>query len=256
MRRNTLIKLGAAALALGIAGIASAQLQLSIAVRETGAGGGAAFTGIGDNGGAVGGIEWVNRDGQTLTLDGTWQQFTFTLATDPILAFAGATANGVLDGTYGVLEHIRIKSTGAFNSPVTMWIDDVANTITPPGGAPTTTTFGSFEGYADGTEVIFQEPSFSGSTSANVMAGSTSGVDNTMAHSGLASDRIAFQFVDSDVSRWVRLTTFNTGQLPNPQIRFDQQSQISFWVKAVPEPASMTALTLGALALIGRRRRK
>ena len=57
--------------ALGLAAAAGAQsVQISIAVRETGFASGP-FTNIGDNGGATGGIEWVNRDGQTLNLDGT-----------------------------------------------------------------------------------------------------------------------------------------------------------------------------------------
>ncbi len=250
-------KLGTFGLALGLAGIASAQLQISIGVRETGFGGGAAFSAIGANGGATGGIEFINLDGQVLLLNNTWQQFTFNLASDPVNAFAGASANGILEGTYGVLEMIRIKSTGAFNSPVTLWIDDVTNTVTPAGGGPVATNFGSFEGFPDNTEVIFQEPSFSGSTSANILAGSASRTDSTVpAHTGLVSDKVTFQFVDNSATRWVRLTTFNTPNLANPQIRFDGNSQISFWIRAVPEPATMATLGLGVAALLARRRRK
>src|SRR5690606_29366628 len=90
-------------LALGLASTASAQLAISIGIRETAAGGGS-FTSIGADGGSLGGIEWVNRDAQTLVLDGTWQQFTFNIATDPLTGFAGTTANSVLDGAFGVLE--------------------------------------------------------------------------------------------------------------------------------------------------------
>lgn len=247
-------KLSSVAGALVFAGMASAQVQLSIGVRETAAGGGA-DVGIGGNGGTLGGIEWINRDGQTLIMDGTWQQFTFTMATDPILAFAGGTANSVLDGAYGVIEHIRVLNAGGTPSPITLWIDDVTNTITPPGGGPTDNVFGTFEGYADNTEVMFQEPGFSGSTSAFLMAGSTAGVDNTTAHSGSASYKFDFTFVDSTPTNWARITSFNVANQGNPMIRFDQGSVVTFWAKAVPEPATMITLGLGAAALLRRRRK-
>ena len=111
--------------ALGLASLTVAQaptVKISIGVRETGANG-AIFTNIGDNGTAGGGIEWVNKDAQTLTLDGTWQQFTFDFATDPITAFAGSTANGVIDGLFGTLEHIRVLNDTGYTGPVTIWID-------------------------------------------------------------------------------------------------------------------------------------
>lgn len=218
--------------ALGLAAIAAAQtpsLSISIGVRETAAGGGA-FSVIGGNGGTLGGIEWVRRDGQTLTLDGTWQQFTFDFANDPILAFAGSTANSTLEGDFGVLENIRILNSSGFTGLVELWIDDIANTITPVGGAPTTTVFGDFENYADDTEVMFQEPSFSGSTSANILMGSSAGVTNFVP-SRTPSYKLEFQFIDGTATRWVRLTSFNVANQGNPLIRFDQQSQLSFWMR-------------------------
>lgn len=214
-------------LAVALAAAASAQdtVKISLGIRETAAGSGT-FTNIGDNGGSSGGIEWVNRDGQTLKLDGTWQQFTFTLATDPLIAFAGTTANGMLDGAFGVIEHIRILNDTGITEPMAIWIDDVANTLT----GPVTTTFGTFENYPQGTEVMFQEPSFSGSTSANLVAGSTAGVDNFFT-GRMAVYKTRFQFVDNTPTRWLRLTTFNATNQPNPLIRFDQGSVVTFWLK-------------------------
>ncbi|MBK8980184.1 MAG: hypothetical protein IPM29_30145 [Planctomycetes bacterium] len=219
-------------LVLGLAAAVSAQaptVQISIGVRETGASGGV-FTNIGDNGGATGGIEFINRDGQTLVLDGTWQQFTFNLATDPITSFAGSTANGILDGGFGTLEHIRILNSQGILDPISIWVDDVADTITPAGGSPTTTTFGTFQGYADGAEVMFQEPSFSGSTAGFLQTGSTSEIDNYTA-SRTASYAFNFQFINLQPTNWVRLTTFNTINQGNPMVRFDQNSVVTFWLR-------------------------
>lgn len=213
--RSVLLTLGLAATA-----VAQDQLSVSIGIRETGAGGGGASP-IGSNAGFSGGIEWVNLDGQTLVLDGTWQTFTFTLATDPLTLFAGSTANGVLDGTFGTLEHVRLLNSAGVTDPITVWIDDVANTITTG-----TTTFGTFDGYAQDAEVMFQEPDFSGSTASNVNAGSTSGVDNLVAADPAC--RFEFQFVDNTPTRWLRLTTFNAAAQANPLVRFDQGSVITF----------------------------
>lgn len=221
--RSVLFMLGLAATVA-----AQAQVPVSIAVRETEAGGGSAFTAIGANGGSAGGIEWINRDGQTLTLDGTWQTFTFNLTSDPILGFAGSTANSVLDGTFGTLEHVRVLNANGITDPITIWIDDVANTITDVNGRMMTTVFGDFERFAQGTEVMFQEPAFSGSTSGNINTMTDSaGVENLISSSS-SSYRFEFEFVDGTTTRWVRLTTFNATNIPNPQIRFDQQSVITF----------------------------
>ena len=249
-------KLGSVALALAFAGVASAQLKISIGVRETAAGGGS-DVGIGGNAGSSGGIEWLNMDAQTLVLDGTWQKFSFTMATATVTGFAGTTANGVLDGAYGSLECIRVVNATGITQELKLWIDDLENTITPVGAGPITNTFGTWEGYATDTEAIFQEPGFSGSTSANIDLNTDyAGVDNTTSHSGSASYATRFTFVDNSPTRWLRMTTFNATNQPNPLIRFDQQSEVSFWVKAVPESTSMIVLGLGAAALASRRRRK
>lgn len=232
---------------LAVAGIAGAQtLSISFGTRETGT-----SAAIGGNGGTSGSIEWIDMDTQTLLLDDTWQVFRFDMDAVPVTAFTG---NGVLDGAAGTLEHIRIRNTGGVFGPLSLWIDDVTDTIDT--GA---VNFGTFEGYSAGDEVMFQEPNFSGSTSGNLLAGGTTGVDTTVARTGDNSLAVNFEFVDTATTRWLRLTSFNATNQPNSAIRYDQNSVVSFWMKGaapIPEPASVIALGLGASALLARRRRK
>jgi hypothetical protein len=230
-----------------------AELQVSIGVRETGGTGP-----IGDNGGATGGIEFVNLNGQTLTADGTWQLFTFTPAEDTLTAFAGATANSILDTEWGVLEQIRFQNTADGFTGYRVWIDDASNTDS----AGTETI--DFEGIPVGTEVAFQGPSFSGSTAGNLDTSTwnSAGVDDSMAFAGSQSYLVEFEFVDDDPSRWLRLTTFNAANLPNPLVHLSEpnaaaQPTISFYAKAVaiPEPSTGIAVFLGGLAAIVMLRR-
>lgn len=228
----------------------TADLMISIGVRETG-GSGPAFS----DAGAVGGIEWVNLDGQLLTTDGTWQQFSFTPSTDELTPFAGDGADGVLDVDWGSLEHIRIRNIDGIELPFRIWIDEFSNT-----DASGTTTEG-FEQFALGEEVMFQEPGFSGSTDTNLVDGGLSAVTDSMAYVGTQSYQADLQFVDNDPTRWVRYTTFGAPNIPNAMFHVQDAAgpapTISFWAKAqvIPEPSTVLLSCLGIGLLTGMRRR-
>jgi hypothetical protein len=241
---------------------AAASLLMSIGIRETGNPNNLL---VGANGGAANGIEFVNRDGQTLNADGTWQRFVFTPLTDPLTAFAGTTANAMLDDDWGVLEHVRIANVVDGATRFRVWIDDIDNTIQSSGPI----NFANFESATLGTEVVFQEPRFSGSTSALLqLQPNTSLVTNSMAHTGTQSNQIDFAFLTDGPApaNWLRLTTSNTPNQPNPLVRLRESvagapavaTTISFWAKAIviPEPASLV-LAAGMLSMLlpGCRRR-
>jgi hypothetical protein len=238
----------------------ASSLLVSIGVRETGNPNNLL---VGANGGSTGGIEFVNRDGLTLNADGTWQLFTFTPLTDPLTAFAGTTANAMLDDDWGVLEHVRFGNVADGATRFRVWIDDISNTTS---AGPI--NFANFESATLGTEVVFQEPRFSGSTSGNLqMTPNASLVTDTMANSGTQSNQVDFEFLTDAPApaNWLRLTTFNTPNQPNPLVRLRESvvggaalaTTISFYAKAVviPEPASLVLIGFGMLAmtLCGRR---
>jgi hypothetical protein len=240
--------------------MAQSTLKVSLGTRET------SFAGnpngnIGDNGGSTGGIEWINKDGQTLVLDGTWQTFTWNMGIDPVAPFAGTSANGILEGAYGTIEHLRFNNDTDFDFPITMWIDLVQDTIDPPGPPPpSTVTIQDFEGFPATTEVMFQEPRFSGSTSAELaLTPDFGGIDNAVGFSGTSSMRFEYRFLGaadpSPPENWLRLTTFNTANTPNPVIRYDQSSVVTIRIMGIPEPGSIVLLGIPTMLTLCRRLR-
>ncbi len=223
------------AAATTVASVASAQsFKISLGVRETGV-----VTTIGGDGTTANGIEWINKDGQTLNADGTWQKFTFNFGADPVAAFAGASANGTLasptgDANRGTLEHIRILNDQGITNAITLLIDDVVNTVGGTDnvitGFETTDTIPAVVN----TEHMFKNAFFSGSTSANIAGSATVKVIDTAgaARTGTGTLEQKFQFVDSTPTRWTRMTTFSAATQRNPSIDFTSGNKVSFWLNA------------------------
>jgi hypothetical protein len=110
-----------------------------------------------------------------------------------------------------------------------LWLDDVVNTV---GGSPIELT--GFEApFTVGQEVMFQEPRFSGSTSGFLaLAPNTAAVDDTQAHTGTQSYKSSFAFNSANTANWIRMTTFNTPNLPNVAIDYTSGNTLSFWMRA------------------------
>ena len=205
------------------------SLELSIGLRETGS-----TAALGADGGTGGTIEWLDLDGQTLFLDGVWRQYSWDIDLGTPSVFTG---NGVLDGVGGTLEHLRVRSTG-HAGPFNIWMDDLQLVS----ASPPDSFSSDFEGLVAGTEILFRSPDFSSSTEAYLVSGSSAGIVNDAnAHAGSGSLLIDFGFVDSNVGNWLRLTTFNATNIPNPTVSFGTGAVVSVWFKGTAPTASALA---------------
>lgn len=93
--------------------------------------------------------------------------------------------------------------------------------ILPPPGCPySPDVITGFEGYADGTHVMFQDPRYSGSTLAHLATTPNSAVvtSEVPAYGGVKTFRVDWAWLDASPTRWLRLTTHNVANVPNPTI--------------------------------------
>jgi len=88
-----------------------------------------------------------------------------------------------------------------------------------------------FEGYSLNAEVLFQEPSYSGSTNSQIVLGvpdlNVRGVtDEVPAFSGARCYKLRWQFLDDTPGRWLRATTGAVNNLPNPIVNLHKPIRV------------------------------
>jgi hypothetical protein len=164
------------------------------------------------------GIEFVGLNAKSITTDGIYTDVTFQFGTDPVNAYTGTGANGVLLGDMGTLEHLRVTNTDSIGNPINLFVKSIINT--PNGGSPVTitdfqTTPTAFA--AGATNVAFRDPSISGESAVRVGMGrnapnntlTTTQPDGTVDPLTQAA-RIQWRFSTPEPTWWGRLITSST----------------------------------------------
>lgn len=111
-----------------------------------------------------------------------------------------------------------------------------------------------FEGYGNGTEVVFRQPRYSGSTAAHLAA--TPDVhevtDEVAAFSGSKCYKLEWQFVDTGLNRWLRATSSNAANVPNPTIEFDKPIRVRLRLDAGSLRVCLGVRETGTTAPVGQ----
>jgi uncharacterized lipoprotein YddW (UPF0748 family) len=85
-----------------------------------------------------------------------------------------------------------------------------------------------FEGYANGAEVLFQEPRYSGTTQSHLLDSPNVRrvTDAVTAFSGTKCYEVQWQFVDATPQRWMRLTTHDAVNVKNPTVELNRPIRV------------------------------
>ncbi|MFH1745641.1 MAG: hypothetical protein ABIG44_01220 [Planctomycetota bacterium] len=217
-------------------GKGSGDILICIGVRET--------TDVGDLGQPgqnSGEIEWVGAtsvldnapQGTPISATGGWQTLEFDPAGVLIEPFTG---DGAITAPYGTLEHLAVavnstsadRSTGVYH----LYVDNVINVGAGAGGS--NFVIEDFEAYALDSEVLFQEPTFSGTTDIHLSyPPSYSGTTDAYGNPG-QSEYLSWFWLDTTAQRWIRLTSYLANNRPSPII--DLSKPIRMDVLLIEEP--------------------
>jgi len=158
-------------------------------------------------------------------------------------AAAGSSAAGAqydLQGQWGTLDAIAFAIDDVTDTgPYDIYLDNLQN------GSTVFQTFETAVGNAAGYG--FQQPSFSGTTSGNILGAPNSArVSVRAADTGSKSLHVKFQWNGTNDSKWVRFTTSGAAPQQNPQINLDNPTSIRFLMLPVGGtlPAQPAAPTL------------
>jgi len=110
-----------------------------------------------------------------------------------------------------------------------------------------------FEEYAAGTRALFQYPRYSGSTRGDLAGGPdvSEATDEVAPFSGSICYKVAWQYIDTEPHRWMRLTTNNAPRIPNPTLRLDQAVRVRLRLDAGSFRMAMGIRETGTSAEVG-----
>ncbi len=206
-------------------GDGNGDILICIGVREVDPNGLLGPADLGTEGGTSGTIEWIGATGETaggapigmaVSPSNDWQTLVFD-PTDPNYV-TGWTGDGILDGTYGTIEHLAVsvdanspdRSAGAY----VMYVDNVINV---GAGSPDFTVC-DFEGFDPNSETLFQEPGFSGSTDPDLVEPPDYSITTAAQGNPGQSQELSWFWLDTDNQRWARIVTSSVTNVPSPII--------------------------------------
>lgn len=110
-----------------------------------------------------------------------------------------------------------------------------------------------FESYGVGTQVMFRNPRFSVSTSTHLVASPdvSEVADDPSALDGAYALKLSWQFTDATAARWVRVTTFDAANLPNPVIALDKPVRVRLRLESGTLRVSLGVRETGTASAIG-----
>ena len=79
-----------------------------------------------------------------------------------------------------------------------------------------------FDGYDLGDQVLFQEPTYSGTTAANLAPLPSASEVTALQGNPNQSELLVWYFNDTTAKRWARITTYQAPFLPNPIVDLTQ----------------------------------
>lgn len=245
-----------------VGGGANPRVRVAFSIRETPSTGpvGTAGTRTGDIHflGASTLIGGAPGDGPVLYPGNSWQTVTLQRGPDYLNPTNNSikwnSASGDPAGTvndiitpWGILEAIAFAIDDLTDTgPYDLYIDNLQNG---------SIVFQTFENAVAGTTGYgFQPPSFSGSTSGNLLSAPDQAVvSNGAADTGTKSLRVQFQWNGTNDTQWLRLTTFTLG---DPQVNLDDPISIRFLLlppgstpTPPPQPILTVAKTAGQIVL-------
>ncbi len=147
----------------------------------------------------------------------------------PALTYSGGSSGTAAvqydSGVYRVLTlgfpFEVITSSGTRQQLMAAAMDYLIGPPVPPAGCPGSGhPITSFEEFPLSTQVVFRNPRYSGSTSGHLAASpDVALVTNAVpAATGAQSMQVQWGWIDTDPSRWMRLTTANAVGKPNPAV--------------------------------------
>ena len=157
-------------------------------------------------------------------------------ASSGAISWTTTEANGPSTNTVSVIvtDGGGLKATNSFT--VTVNEVNTAPSITVNTTTTKTEAITDFETYPNGSyngTVLFQQPTYSSSTSAflDTNAFNLTSVTNVLpaGNGSLQALFGTFSFKTGTSNPWVRMTTFKTANIPNPTIRLDQRLRFKIW---------------------------